>query len=91
VAELDFPAGRSIAESFSKPWFLSYPKDDHFIEPVIFEEMAEVLASRGKKGSSVQDRNGHVVAFETGGHNIQKSQSAPLVRELLAFYDSNYR
>ncbi|GMH78532.1 hypothetical protein TrST_g6511 [Triparma strigata] len=83
VAELDWDAARSIAETNDKPWFLAYPRDDHLIEPTIYEEMADVLGtSRGE---------GQVVVFDKGGHNIQKSQSYAIVQSLLEFYDLHWR
>ncbi|GMI01455.1 hypothetical protein TrLO_g4922 [Triparma laevis f. longispina] len=84
VAELDFDGARVIAEHFDKPWFLAYPNDDHLIEPFIYEELAGVMGG-GQEGQ------GHVVVFDKGGHNIQKSQSHAIVQNLLEFYEKHWR
>jgi pimeloyl-ACP methyl ester carboxylesterase len=50
---------------------LAYARDDHMVETRVSEELAAALPSA------------RVLAFDTGGHNLQKSRAMELARALL--------
>jgi pimeloyl-ACP methyl ester carboxylesterase len=55
------------------PTVLAYSRDDHLIETAVSEELARAIPSA------------RVLAFDEGGHNIQKTRAAELgeaIREL---------
>jgi pimeloyl-ACP methyl ester carboxylesterase len=70
-----FPLMRQSARGDLPPALVAYARDDHMIETGLAEELARAVAGA------------RVVAFDEGGHNIQKTRAAELgaaIRALLA-------
>jgi pimeloyl-ACP methyl ester carboxylesterase len=70
LAAVDFALIRRIVSGPLRPTLLAYARDDHMVESWISEELAAALPSA------------RVLAFEEGGHNIQKTRAAELGKAL---------
>jgi pimeloyl-ACP methyl ester carboxylesterase len=73
LAAVDFALLRSCVASALPPALVAYARDDHMIETDIAEELAQALPGA------------HVVAFDEGGHNLQKTRAAELGAEIRGF------
>jgi pimeloyl-ACP methyl ester carboxylesterase len=65
-AALDFVRLRRAVEGPLPPTLLAYARDDHMVETWVSEELARAMP------------RARVVAFEEGGHNIQKTRAVEL-------------
>ena len=90
IAALNFAAARQNAVDVAVPWVLLYTLDDHLIESPIFKEMAMVVGDGAAPGGSVDERQGVVVEFEKGGHNIQKTQAAGISEAIVAMWRKHW-
>jgi len=70
IAAVDFALMRRSVAGDLPPTLLAYAKDDHMIETHVSEELARALAPA------------RVLAFESGGHNLQKTRAAELALAL---------
>ena len=70
IGALDFVAMRRAAQASLPPTLVAYAKDDALVEPRISEELARALSA-------------HVLAFDSGGHNIQKTRAPQLGQAIL--------
>jgi pimeloyl-ACP methyl ester carboxylesterase len=70
IGALDFVALRRAAQAALPPTLVAYAKDDALVEPRISEELARALSA-------------HVLAFDSGGHNIQKTRAPQLGQAIL--------
>ena len=75
VALIDWDGARATAGALQLPVFLAYALDDALIQPERSEELAEVL---GRDAA----RDGPRLVYDTGGHNIQKTQAEGLADAL---------
>ena len=75
VALIDWDGVRATAGALQLPVFLAYALDDALIQPERSEELAEVL---GRDAA----RDGPRLVYDTGGHNIQKTQAEELADAL---------
>jgi pimeloyl-ACP methyl ester carboxylesterase len=73
LSAVDFTLLRSCAASALPPALVAYARDDHMIETGIAEELARALPGAD------------VVAFDEGGHNLQKTRAAELGAKIRAF------
>jgi pimeloyl-ACP methyl ester carboxylesterase len=71
IAGCDFALLRSLAAERLPRTLLVYARDDHMVETHISEELAAALPGA------------RVLAFDTGGHNLQKSRALELAQALL--------
>ncbi len=70
IAAADFALLRRSVSAALPRTLLAYAKDDHMIETHISEELARALS------------HARVLAFDSGGHNLQKTRAAELARAL---------
>ncbi len=70
IGALDFVALRRAAQASLPPALVAYARDDALVEPRISEELARALSA-------------HVLAFDSGGHNIQKTRAPQLGQAIL--------
>jgi pimeloyl-ACP methyl ester carboxylesterase len=66
IGAADFAALRRAFRGPLPPTLLAYARDDHTVEAAVQEELAAALPAA------------RVLAFESGGHNIQKTRAAEL-------------
>ncbi|MEZ4426752.1 MAG: alpha/beta hydrolase [Nannocystaceae bacterium] len=69
VTAIDFAGARAAARAVRCPALVAAADDDHLIERAIAEELSAALRAR-------------LMTFETGGHNIQKTQARALATAL---------
>jgi pimeloyl-ACP methyl ester carboxylesterase len=72
VMEIDFQRAKRRAEAVRAKTLVAYALDDPMVEPEIEEELARTIP------------DAETVAYETGGHNIQKHQARDLARRIIA-------
>lgn len=70
LSKFRFPEQRARASRVSAPTFVAWTGDDRVIESEIVEELQRALP------------DGPRIAFESGGHNLQKTRAVELVDEL---------
>ena len=70
IAALDFERQRRLVEGPLPPTLIAYARDDRMVETWISEELVAALP------------RSRVLAFEEGGHNLQKSRAAELARAI---------
>jgi len=70
IAAADFALMRRSVDAALPRTLLAYAKDDHMIETHVSEELARALS------------NARVLAFDSGGHNLQKTRAPELARAL---------
>jgi pimeloyl-ACP methyl ester carboxylesterase len=71
IAGCDFGLLRTLVSVRLPRALVVYARDDHMVEAHISEELAAALPAA------------RVLAFDTGGHNLQKTRAAELARALL--------
>jgi len=71
IGAADFAVLRRAFSGPLPPTLLAYARDDHMVEAALQEELAASLPAA------------RVLAFESGGHNIQKSRAAELGGSIL--------
>lgn len=71
IGAADFPRLRAAYASALPPTLVAYARDDRMVETAIQEELRAALPAA------------RVLAFEDGGHNIQKTRAAPLAAAIL--------
>jgi pimeloyl-ACP methyl ester carboxylesterase len=71
IAGCDFALMRRLVAVRLPPTLLAYARDDHMLETHVSEELAAALPSA------------RVLAFDTGGHNLQKTRALELAQALL--------
>jgi pimeloyl-ACP methyl ester carboxylesterase len=75
IGAADFALMRRAVHGPLPPALLAYARDDHIVETPVSEELARALPQA------------RVVAFDEGGHNIQKTRAVELaaaIREAMA-------
>jgi pimeloyl-ACP methyl ester carboxylesterase len=75
LSAVDFELMRAAVRRPLPPALIAYARDDHMIETEVAEELAAAIAGA------------RVLAFDEGGHNIQKTRAAELgaaIRETCA-------
>jgi pimeloyl-ACP methyl ester carboxylesterase len=70
IAALDFERQRRLVAGPLPPTLIAYAHDDRMVESWISEELAAALP------------HARVLAFDEGGHNIQKTRAAELARAI---------
>jgi pimeloyl-ACP methyl ester carboxylesterase len=70
LAGVDFGQVRRVVAGPLPPTLLAYSRDDHMVEARVSEELAKALPAA------------RVLAFDDGGHNIQKTRAVELGRAL---------
>ena len=71
IAGCDFGLLRGLAAERLPRTLVAYARDDHMVETHVSEELAAALPAA------------RVLAFDTGGHNLQKSRARELAQALL--------
>ena len=70
IAALDFARQRRIVQGPLPPTLIAYARDDRMVETWISEELVAALP------------HARVLAFDEGGHNLQKTRAAELARAI---------
>lgn len=73
LSAVDFPLLRSCVSASLPPALVAYARDDHMIETDISEELAASISGA------------HVMAFDEGGHNLQKTRASELGQAIRKF------
>jgi len=76
IGAADFALLRRLVEGPLPPVLMAFARDDHMVDAAIQDELAAAL------------RNRRVLAFETGGHNIQKTHAAELGQAIAELLES---
>jgi pimeloyl-ACP methyl ester carboxylesterase len=71
IGAADFARLRRVVEGPLPPVLTAFARDDHMVDAEIQHELAAALRDR------------RVLAFESGGHNIQKTRAAELGRAIV--------